>query len=141
MLADSKVPSECPKREADSQSRDPLSLSLVLGQWQHSDTFGNLGSERIRFAPIVGGLLSVFNMAGKQRVLDTHIHLAENWKDGLDGLKNVWLPEMPPSFQNLKWTEVGRLSASPTTRCHVHCSSYCVLELNLDCGLVRCRRH
>ena len=45
-------------------------------------------------------------MAAKQRVLDTHIHLAENWRPGMSGLCNTWLPDEDEAFHNLHWTEV-----------------------------------
>eukprot|EP00038_Savillea_parva_P009212 m.181999 g.181999 ORF g.181999 m.181999 type:complete len:299 (-) comp15407_c0_seq1:102-998(-) len=48
-------------------------------------------------------------MARPQAVLDTHIHLADNWKSGLGGLENVWLPTEPENFQNLHWTEAKLL--------------------------------
>ena len=51
----------------------------------------------------------LWNMAApsKQRVVDTHIHLAENWRPGMEGLRNDWLPEEKESFHNLHWTEVS----------------------------------
>eukprot|EP00039_Didymoeca_costata_P019679 m.338513 g.338513 ORF g.338513 m.338513 type:complete len:294 (+) comp18450_c0_seq1:19-900(+) len=32
-------------------------------------------------------------------VLDSHVHLAKDWKEGQGGLPNSWLPSMPESFQ------------------------------------------
>ena len=40
-----------------------------------------------------------------QKVLDTHIHLAVDWKKGGAGLPNGWLPSEPESFQK-EWAEV-----------------------------------
>ena len=42
-----------------------------------------------------------------QKVIDTHIHLAKDWKEGEGGLPNEWLPCESASFQR-NWTEVPR---------------------------------
>jgi len=45
-----------------------------------------------------------------QKVFDTHIHLAVDWKKGGAGLPNGWLPSEPESFQK-EWAESDLLAA------------------------------
>ena len=49
-----------------------------------------------------------------QRVLDTHIHLAVDWKPGGKGLPNGWLPHEPASFQR-EWSEADLLTSQAAT--------------------------
>lgn len=46
-----------------------------------------------------------------QRVVDSHVHLAINWREGEGGLANGWLPTQPPSFHR-DWSEADYVSAS-----------------------------
>ena len=73
------------------------------------------------------------NFIMSQKVVDTHIHLAVDWKEGGAGLRNGWLPSEPASFQR-EWAEVsldlhfllfcpvrGRISDSETDSYYAPC--------------------
>jgi predicted TIM-barrel fold metal-dependent hydrolase len=49
--------------------------------------------------------------APPQRVFDSHIHLAVDWREGEGGLPNEWLPNQPTAFHR-NWTEADMLALS-----------------------------
>ena len=46
-----------------------------------------------------------------ESVVDTHVHLAANWRDGQGGLPNSWLASEGKEFDR-DWTEIDLLESA-----------------------------